>query len=132
MNTTHCMHTTQRNTMHSNEMNNVQRCIPVHLKQEYNTATVDDTPQCNSMLSCKQSIEIAWHSSTYCIAVHLKQLTTVYSQQCNLMLSCKQSTKLQFHSSAFYIAVHLKQLTTVQGRLECQGQGCLWCPAAPP
>ena len=49
MNNTHCMHTTQRNTMHSNEMNNVQRCIPVHLKQEYNTATVDDTPQCNSM-----------------------------------------------------------------------------------
>ena len=77
MNNTHCMHTTQRNTMHSNEMNNVQRCIPVHLKQEYNTATVDDTPQCNSMLSCKQSIKIAWHSSTYCIAVHLKQLTTL-------------------------------------------------------
>ena len=98
MNNTHCMHTTQRNTMHSNEMNNVQRCIPVHLKQEYNTATVDDTPQCNSMLSCKQSIEIAWHSSTYCIAVHLKQLTTM---QFNA-ISCKQSIKIALHSSAFY------------------------------
>ena len=93
--TLYALHTTQRNTMHSNEMNNVQRCIPV---QEYNTATVDDTPQCNSMLSCKQSIEIALYSSTFYIAVHLKQLTTM---QFNA-ISCKRSIEIALHSSAFY------------------------------